>query len=91
MHTRYSGTNTQCKLIKSAFGVSAQALTTGSNLGGDLLTLCHSRAEQTGCREAADMAGRQIAAGTRLVLFVQVGKMLPAFQFVLGEKNVKKI
>lgn len=45
MHTRYSWTNTQCKLIKSAFGVSEQALTTGSNLGSDLLKLCHSRAE----------------------------------------------
>lgn len=47
MHTRYSGTNTRRKLIKSAFGVSTQALTTGFNLGGDLLQVCHSWAELT--------------------------------------------
>lgn len=47
MHTRYSGTNTGRKLIKSAFGVSTQALTTGSNLGGDLLKVCHSWVELT--------------------------------------------
>lgn len=40
-HTRYSWTNSQRKLIKSAFGVSAQALTTSSNLAADLLQVCH--------------------------------------------------
>lgn len=32
----------------------SEALTTGSNLGGDLFKLCHSRAELRLCREAAD-------------------------------------
>lgn len=80
MHTRYSGTNTQCKLIKSAFGVSAQALTTGSNLGGDLLKLCHSRAELRGCREAAHMAQRGE------YLFLQVRKMHLCLKFVAKKK-----
>lgn len=94
MHTRYSGTNSQSKLIKSAFGVSAQALTTGSNLGGDLLQLCHT-AEQS-CREklqreATDMAQKQSCCccfhKSSFIFFTCKKKMYSSLTFVWGKKR----
>lgn len=82
MHTRYSGTNTQSKLIKSAFGGSEQALTTGSNLGGDLLKVCHSRAELTLRAEAARRAHgecEQLNSWGGKYLFLHVRKMDSCF------------